>query len=122
MGDRVNYGVRVSEATPPVYVYSHWGGSEAKENLADALLHARGRLDMGDTEYGMRIIVSRLIGNNWESETGFGLTVGECGTQSDYGFHYMVNLVAGIVYMVDEADGACYGGENVDDFVSRYAR
>ena len=120
MGDRVNYGVRVSETSTPLYVYSQWGGSEAKENLAGALLHAQSRLSMADYDYAMRIIVSRLVGSNWESETGFGLSVGDVGTESDYRFHYMVNLTAGIVHMVHD-DGSFHGGQTVGEFVARYA-
>ena len=85
MGDRANVVFntvqRASDAglrdflNGSIVLYSHWGGSERGSDLAKALQAARGRWD--DPAYGTRIIVSRIVGDEWKNETGFGLTVGE---------------------------------------------
>jgi hypothetical protein len=74
MGARVFFNIHQAE-TEIISLYSHWGQDEAKSDLAHALDKARGRWD--DESYGTRIIVSQLIGNNWDSETGYGLFVGQ---------------------------------------------
>ena len=70
MGDRVVYTIR-QDKDLSVNLYSHWGGSDRFESLANALRAAQPR--WSDTSYATRIIVSQLIGDQWESETGFGL-------------------------------------------------
>jgi hypothetical protein len=39
--------------------------------LANALVYAQPRWD--DEAYGLRIMISRLIGESWNEETGYGL-------------------------------------------------
>jgi menaquinone-dependent protoporphyrinogen IX oxidase len=45
------------------------------ENLADAVEYARPRWN--DEAYATRIAISRLVGEEWTSETGWGITVNE---------------------------------------------
>lgn len=73
MGARINYVFKQGEGTPDLVLYSHWGETEWRSDLAFALDKAKGRLAMGDTSYATRIIISYLIGPDWASETGFGL-------------------------------------------------
>jgi hypothetical protein len=70
MGDRIVYTIRQDENLS-VNLYSHWGGYDRFVNLAKALRAAEPRWN--DSSYCTRIIVSQLIGDNWNDELGFGL-------------------------------------------------
>ena len=72
MGDRVVYSIRQDEELS-LNLYSHWGGEARFINLAVALQAAKPRIEMGDMAYTARIIISQLVGDQWDSETGFGL-------------------------------------------------
>jgi hypothetical protein len=74
MGDRANFGFRQSNENV-VFLYGHWAGHRMLENLADAVEHARPRWN--DESYATRIAISRLVGEEWTSETGWGITVNE---------------------------------------------
>lgn len=52
-------------------LYSHWGGASSRVDLAEGIAHAQNR--WSDTSYATRIAVSHIIGDQWGSETGFGL-------------------------------------------------
>lgn len=54
-----------------IYLYSHSGGDDKINDLANAIDKARVR--WSDESYALRIIVSALIGDNWDSEYGYGL-------------------------------------------------
>lgn len=85
MGDRANIifntvprenATTASKYLPgSIVLYSHHGGSEIAGWLADALDGAERRWD--DEGYATRIIVSRIVGEDWREEGGFGLYVGE---------------------------------------------
>ena len=70
MGDRIVYSIK-QDKDLSVNLYSHWGGYDRFLNLANALAAAQPRWN--DAAYCTRIIVSQLIGENWDEETGFGL-------------------------------------------------
>lgn len=70
MGDRIVYSIK-QDKDLSINLYSHWGGYDRFEDLARALQAAEPR--WSDTAYATRIIVSQLIGDQWNSETGFGL-------------------------------------------------
>lgn len=70
MGDRVNFEFK-SQDTGVVTLYSHWGGSTAKNDLANALDKALPR--WRDPSYATRIAISCIIGDKWDSEIGYGL-------------------------------------------------
>ena len=70
MGARINYVF--NDGTPQaVGLYSHWGETEWESSIAHAIWMAKPRWN--DTSYATRIIVSQLINEDWNSETGFGL-------------------------------------------------
>jgi hypothetical protein len=72
MGARINFVMKAYETEQAhVTLYSHWGETTWRHDLAMALLHAKPRWD--DQNYGARIVVSQLIGESWNSETGYGL-------------------------------------------------
>lgn len=72
MGARINFVLKVyPNEQAHVTLYSHWGETTWRENLADALSKAAPRWT--DQNYAARIVVSQLIGNDWDKETGYGL-------------------------------------------------
>lgn len=76
MGNRVNFGFQQSNDNT-IFLYGHWAGSGMLERLADAVATARPRWT--DESYATRIAISRLIGEDWTSETGWGMHVNEIG-------------------------------------------
>ena len=73
MGDRAVVGFRTHADAPTLYLYSHWGGATVLEDLAEALYVARDRWN--DPTYATRICVSQIIGQRWNVETGYGLSI-----------------------------------------------
>jgi hypothetical protein len=71
MGARINFVFKDSESGPAVVLYSHWGQDSWQPDLAEALSHARPRLQ--DSSYGTRMIISYLIQHNILDETGYGI-------------------------------------------------
>lgn len=74
MGDRSVTGFAEREGAPVIYLYSHWGASSQVADLKEAISAAENRWD--DPDYATRIAVSHLVGDDWKSETGYGLSVG----------------------------------------------
>lgn len=74
MGNRANF-VFVDRKGDGMVLYGHWAGTEMLKRLAEAVVHARPRWN--DTSYATRIAVSRLVGDQWNMETGWGLSVNE---------------------------------------------
>jgi hypothetical protein len=72
MGARVVFNIKQNEGEY-ICLYSHWGEMTALEDAGRAIAKARPR--WGDDSYCARIIISQLIGDQWDSETGFGLWV-----------------------------------------------
>jgi hypothetical protein len=70
MGARTVFEVKDREGS--IFLYSHWGGDSKLQDAVSALLYAQPR--WSDPTYGMRIFISRIIGNEWESETGYGIS------------------------------------------------
>lgn len=70
MGDRIVYTMKQADGYA-INLYSHWGGYERFKDLANALEKARPR--WSDENYCARIIVSQLIADSWDHETGWGL-------------------------------------------------
>ena len=72
MGARINFVFKAYESEKAhVTLYSHWGETNWRDDLYQALDKARPRWD--DPSYGIRIVVSQLIADKWNDETGFGL-------------------------------------------------
>jgi hypothetical protein len=74
MGDRANFGFKDRKGDT-VFLYGHWAGHRMLENLADAVQAAESR--WSDESYATRISISKLIGDEWTSTTGWGITVNE---------------------------------------------
>lgn len=76
MGDRANFGF-VQPNGNTIVLYGHWAGHNMLANLAEAVFKARPRWN--DPSYATRIAISQMIGDQWNSETGWGLNVNEIG-------------------------------------------
>ena len=74
MGDRANFGFRQSNENV-VFLYGHWAGHEMLSKLAHAVDIARPRWT--DESYATRIAISQLIGEDWNQELGWGISVNE---------------------------------------------
>lgn len=70
MGDRIVYSIKQDKELS-VNLYSHWGGYDRFVDLARALRVAEPRWN--DGSYATRIIISQLIGDQWDQELGFGI-------------------------------------------------
>lgn len=80
MGARTNFHFKQGDNF--ITLYSHWGGDSKMKDLAYAIAKANARWD--DAGYATRIMVSQLIGNSWDSETGYGLYAGSVGGEESY--------------------------------------
>lgn len=74
MGARTTWAVKTKKGDAVIWLYSHWGGDSKLRDTKDALLKSEPR--WGDSTYGARIFISQIIGDQWDSETGFGITTG----------------------------------------------
>jgi hypothetical protein len=76
MGDRANFGIRQNDGNT-IFVYGHWAGEGMLARFANALDYTQnaGRID--DPAYGTRIIISQLIGEDWQGSLGWGITVNQ---------------------------------------------
>ena len=73
MGARVNFVFKTDLDMPNLVLYSHWGETSWREDLAVAIDKARPRLAMGDIPYATRIIIDQLTKDGRDSELGYGL-------------------------------------------------
>jgi hypothetical protein len=82
MGARTNFTIVTTEdPNQNINLYSHWGGDSGVIDLALALQKAMPR--MGDTSYFVRILINALQDDH-DSETGYGLYVGEVNHEESY--------------------------------------
>ena len=108
MGARTNFHFKTD--TGVITLYSHWGGDSKTTDLASALDAAMPRISMGDTSYALRITISQLIGDSWDSQTGYGIFVGPEGGEEQYE-PITVNLINNTVEQVD-------GTHSITDYIN----
>jgi hypothetical protein len=60
-----------TEPGEAIHLYSHSGGEDKINDLANAIDKARVR--WSDETYALRIMISTLIGESWNREHGYGL-------------------------------------------------
>lgn len=75
MGARVNFVIKTDDNMPNINLYSHWGETTWRLDLANAIDKAFRRIAMEDISYSARIIISQLIKEEWDLETGFGISL-----------------------------------------------
>jgi hypothetical protein len=73
MGARVNFVFKTDLDMPNLVLYSHWGETTWREDLAWAIEKSQPRLKLGDISYATRIIIDQLTKEGRDSETGFGI-------------------------------------------------
>lgn len=77
MGDRANIILTNSSCFPhPLWLYTHWAGTELPETLKAALKRGKGR--WRDGSYLARVIFCEMVGENTQDETGFGISTKLC--------------------------------------------
>jgi hypothetical protein len=74
MGDRANFGIKQTNGDT-IYVYGHWAGEGMLARFANALDVMTNAYRVGDEAYGSRIIINQLIGSDWNTDLGWGITV-----------------------------------------------
>jgi hypothetical protein len=78
MGARTNYTIITTDnPAQNLNVYAHWDGDESVAIMQSALSAAMPRIKMGDVSYAVRIIIDQLTKSGRDSETGYGIYVGE---------------------------------------------
>ena len=112
MGDRVIYNIKQKDGKY-VSLYSHWGGSDSRNDLAKALQKAEPR--WSDETYCARIITSQIIGDNWRDVLGFGIWASD--EPHTYEKWYVIDMAN------QEIEGEDTGNEMVsfEKFVEQYA-
>lgn len=100
MGARTNFTIVTTEDPKQnINLYSHWGGDNGVMDLALALNKAMPRIRMGDSSYAARIIINALQDNH-DSETGYGLYVGDINHEEQYEYKE-VNLTNNTITVGD---------------------
>jgi hypothetical protein len=72
MSNPANLGIKQPDGHT-IWLYQHWVPEKLLASYAKALEAARPRWN--DPAYGTRILISQIIGSNWDSEYGFGISV-----------------------------------------------
>jgi len=78
MGARTNYTIiTTSNPAQNLNVYAHWDGTESVAIMQAAIKAAMPRIKTRDTSYATRILVDQLTKHGRDSETGYGIYIGE---------------------------------------------
>ena len=76
MGARTNYTIVTTEnPAQNINVYAHWDGAESVAILQKAIKAAMPRIN--DVTYCTRILIDQLTKDGRDSETGYGIYIGE---------------------------------------------
>lgn len=78
MGARINFVFKdsepaVGEPAAWVVLYSHWGADSWQYDIANAINHAAPRIQLEDTSYATRMMISYLMSETILDETGYGI-------------------------------------------------
>lgn len=103
MGDRAVIGFRADKDAVPVFLYSHWGGSDRYRDAQRAIDAARPRWN--DAAYATRIAISQIVQGYWSEELGFGISAGhDSFCQPDYNDVILVTWEDRMVEIVSAND------------------
>jgi hypothetical protein len=117
MGDRAVAGFRSKPSSPTIFIYQHWVGGDQSEVLASALEAARPR--WGDDSYATRICISHLIGDQWSSETGYGIYADSTQHGADYNQILIVDWSRKMVMVCENDNSDNVVGEiSFDEFIA----
>ena len=125
MGDRATFVIEQGDESA-IYVYGHWAGEGMMDNLAYALTAAHSRIFMDDEVYASRIIISNLIGEDWRSETGWGISTYFCDSEHSVP---IVNLRHKTVRLVTHSWSESFDINaepkfimSIDNFINKFAK
>jgi hypothetical protein len=91
MGERTNYTIITTDnPLQNINVYAHWDGEESVAIMQKAIRTAMPRIN--DVSYCTRILVDQLTKHGRDSETGYGIYVGEVDHEEEYDYKE-INLV-----------------------------
>lgn len=94
MGARTNYTIiTTNNPAQNINVYAHWDGDQSVSILQHAVDKAMPRIKMGDLSYATRIIIDNLTADGRDSETGYGIYIGEEITHEEQYEYKEVNLI-----------------------------
>lgn len=100
MGDRFTFGV-TDRGGDVLYLYSHWGGATWNYDLSNAIYKAGVRSSSPD--YANRILMSQLIGDSWDRDSGFGFSINNV-TDTEYGYVPIVDFHKGTITFYEFKD------------------
>jgi hypothetical protein len=93
MGARTNYTIITTDNPDQnINVYAHWDGDMSVSILQSAVASAMPRVKMNDIAYATRIIIDQLTKEGRDSETGYGIYLGEVYYEEEYQYKE-VNLI-----------------------------
>ena len=107
MGARINYNIKQSDGLYTV-LYSHWGADKSVAYIAKALNAARGRWT--DENYCTRIIISQIVGDEWQDTTSYGV---QAATEPNYDDAW---LIIDLKEQTVEGLGGKFDFESVSNF------
>jgi hypothetical protein len=91
MGARTNYTIVTTDnPAQNINVYAHWDGEESVALMQQAVRTAMPRIN--DVSYCTRIIIDQLTKHGRDSETGYGIYIGEVNHEEEYDYKE-INLV-----------------------------
>lgn len=93
MGDRFTFGV-TDRGGDVLYLYSHWGGENWDTDLKNAIYKAGTHSQ--SSERANRIVISELIGTNWDRTTGYAFSINNV-TDTEYGYVPVVDFKQGTI-------------------------
>jgi len=92
MGARTNYTIITTDnPAQNINVYAHWDGEEGPSILHNAVKAAQPRFN--DLSYATRIIIDQLTKHGRDSETGYGIYIGDEVTHEEEYEYKEVNLI-----------------------------
>jgi hypothetical protein len=124
MGDRANFGIKQADGNI-IFVYGHWAGHQMLARFAKAIDRAVDAGRIGDDAYATRIIISDLIGEDWNQDLRWGITVN---TLADNEHKIPVFDLTNDTVTLYDADWRSIGlGDKIvefsrEDFVRKYSK
>lgn len=92
MGARTNYTIITTDNPEQnINVYAHWDGEESVWRMQEAVKAAMPRIN--DLSYATRIIIDKLTVHGRDSETGYGIYIGEDITHEEEYERKVIDLV-----------------------------
>ena len=122
MGDRANFGVR--QGNDIVFLYGHTAGYRMMATLANALQEVAFAGRIHDETYGTRILFSQIVGSDWSTTLGWGISVNHL-TDNEHKVP-VVDFREGTVSLYDYTwrDGELTDPvftQSIDNFIKKFA-